>query len=144
MAGVHQAMPVSAAPNGKRLLTISQSLMPNIEATNYLRVRMLSSTLLSTAAGQAILLTGLCAVALAFAGILYRRQTEQNRRLSTAVENMSQGLCMFNPNGRIVLYNSRYIEMYKLSPQIVRPGCSLHDLMQHRKETGVFLGDIET
>jgi hypothetical protein len=105
---------------------------------------MLSSTLLWTATGQAMLLAGMCAVALAFAGILYRRQTAQNRQLSTAVDNMSQGLCMFNPHGRIVLYNSRYIEMYKLSPEIVRPGCSLHDLMQHRKETGVFLGDIET
>jgi methyl-accepting chemotaxis protein len=33
--------------------------------------------------------------------------------------------------------------MYKLSPQIVRPGRSLHELMQHRKDTGLFSGDIE-
>ncbi len=104
---------------------------------------MLSSTLLSTFAGQAILLGALCIAALALVGVLHRRLSAQNRRLSNAVNNMSQGLCMFNPQGRIVLYNRRYIDMYKLSPQVVRPGRSLLELMQHRKDTGLFTGDIE-
>jgi hypothetical protein len=104
---------------------------------------MFSSTLPSTVAGQAIVLAGLCLAALALVGILHRRIATQNRRLLNAIDNMSQGLCMFNPQGRIVLYNRRYIDMYKLSPQIVRPGRSLHELMQHRKDTGLFSGDIE-
>ena len=32
--------------------------------------------------------------------------------------------------------------MYKLSPEIVRPGCSLQALIQHRKDTGLFSGDV--
>ena len=117
--------------------------MPNIAAAIQPRAGMLFSTLSSTVAAQAILMAGLCVAALALVGILYRRQAVQNRLLSNAVDNMSQGLCMFNPQGRIVLFNRRYIEMYKLSPQVVMPGCSLHELMQHRKETGLFAGDTE-
>jgi len=56
---------------------------------------------------------------------------------------MSQGLCMFDAQARIVVCNSRYIEMYKLSPQVVRPGCTLRELIQHRKDTGLFSGDVD-
>jgi methyl-accepting chemotaxis protein len=50
---------------------------------------------------------------------------------------------MFDAQGRIVLSNQRYIDMYNLSPKIVRPGCSLHTLIQHRKDTGLFSRDVE-
>jgi len=106
------------------------------------RGRTLFSTLPSSFVGQAILLAALCIAALLFVGILRHRLSTQNTRLSTALNNMSQGLCMFDAQGRIALFNNRYIEMYKLSPQIVRPGCSMHDLIQHRKDTGLFTGDV--
>ena len=50
---------------------------------------------------------------------------------------------MFDAQGRIVLLNRRYIDMYKLSPQIVQPGCTLRELIQHRKDTGLFSGDVD-
>ncbi len=104
---------------------------------------MLSSIVPSTVAGQALLLAALGIAALASVGVWYRRLVVQNRRLSNALDNMTQGLCMFDAQGRVVLTNRRYIGMYNLSPEIVRPGCSLQELMQHRKETGLFSGDIE-
>jgi methyl-accepting chemotaxis protein len=104
---------------------------------------MFNFTLLSSVAGQALLLASLCAVATAVIGILYWRQSAQNRRLSSAVDNLSQGLCMFDARGRISLFNQRYIDMYKLSPQIVQAGCSMHDLIQHRKDTGLFSGNVD-
>jgi methyl-accepting chemotaxis protein len=104
---------------------------------------MFNSTLLSAVAGQAILMAGLCAVALAFARILYRRMATQNRQLTTAVNNMSQGLTVFDKHCRITLLNQRYLEMYKLSPDIVKPGCTLQKLLQHRKDTGIFKGDVD-
>jgi methyl-accepting chemotaxis protein len=104
---------------------------------------MLSFILPSTVAGQALLLAALGVAALAFVGVWYRRLAVQNRRLSTALDNMSQGLLMFDAQGRIVLQNTRYIDMYKVSPKIVRPGCTLHELIQHRKKTGLFVGDVE-
>ena len=50
---------------------------------------------------------------------------------------------MFDRAGRIVLFNRRYVEMYKLSRDIVKPGCTLRQLIQHRKETGLFVGDVD-
>lgn len=82
-------------------------------------------------------------IALAGTGLWRHRLRTHNRRLATALDNMSQGLCMFDAQGIIVVRNRRYVEMYKLSPDIVRPGCSLRQLMQHRKDTGVFSGDVD-
>jgi methyl-accepting chemotaxis protein len=94
--------------------------------------------------GQAMLIAGLSVVALlVVAGILYRRAGAQNRRLTTALDNMSQGLCMFDAQSRIVVCNNRYLAMYSLSPRIVRPGCTLRELIQHRKDTGLFTGDVD-
>src|SRR5262245_48939515 len=46
--------------------------------------------------------------------------------------------------GRITLLNRRYLEMYKLSPEIVKPGCSLKRLIEYRKETGLFAGEVDS
>ena len=104
---------------------------------------MLLFSLSATTAGQAMLIAGLSLATLVVAGLLYRRAGTQNRRLSNAIDNMSQGLVMFDGQRRIVVVNSRYIEMYGLSPRIVRPGCTLRELIQHRKDTGLFTGDVD-
>ena len=102
------------------------------------------STLLSSLAGQATLLVAaVCLAAPAAILLVHRRIRRENRRLLDAVDNMSQGLCMFDAQGRINLVNHRYMSMYKLSPAIVKPGCPLRDLIQHRKDTGLFTGDVD-
>jgi diguanylate cyclase (GGDEF)-like protein/PAS domain S-box-containing protein len=63
--------------------------------------------------------------------------------LTTAFNNISQGLCMFDGAGRLVLFNQRYLEMYRLSPEVVKPGCTLRDLLLHRKSVGMFGGDVD-
>jgi methyl-accepting chemotaxis protein len=103
---------------------------------------MPATLLPSTFAGQGVTVAAFL-VALAVVCILYRRLRSQNRRFADALDNMSQGLCMFDAQGRIVVRNQRYIDMYKLSDRIVRPGCTLKRLMQHRQETGLFTGDVE-
>ena len=40
---------------------------------------------------------------------------------------------MFDASARIVTFNRRYIDMYDLSTDIVKPGCHFRDLMQHRQ-----------
>jgi methyl-accepting chemotaxis protein len=50
---------------------------------------------------------------------------------------------MFDKQGRIVLCNRRYMEMYRLSAKVVKPGCSLRQLIQYRVETGLLSGDID-
>jgi len=71
-----------------------------------------------------------------------RRQALERQRLDVAASNMTQGLLMIDASERIVVCNQRYIEMYGLSPDLVKPGCSFRDLMAHRKQTGSFTGDI--
>src|SRR5204863_2107507 len=40
---------------------------------------------------------------------------EQTRRLDTALNNMSQGLLLFDSSGRLLMCNDRYRQMYGLS-----------------------------
>jgi diguanylate cyclase (GGDEF)-like protein/PAS domain S-box-containing protein len=65
----------------------------------------------------------------------------QNLRFDAALNNMSQGLCMFDAEVRLVICNDLYIQMYGLSREVVKPGCTLRELINHRKETGSFAGD---
>jgi methyl-accepting chemotaxis protein len=65
------------------------------------------------------------------------------RRMTDALDHMSQGLCMFDAAGRIVICNRPYLRMYKLSPDVVKPGCTLRELIEHRRQTGLFTGDPE-
>ncbi len=68
---------------------------------------------------------------------------EQKMRTDSAINNMSQGLLMFDSQARLVLCNERYIEMYKLSADVVKPGCTLRRLVEHRREGGSFSRDPE-
>ena len=65
----------------------------------------------------------------------------EKRRLDTAINNMTQGLLMFDSSHRLVICNQRYLEMYGLSAQVVRPGVHFQDIIAHRYECGSFDGD---
>ena len=104
-----------------------------------------------------ILVSVAASSALAIAGVLIaivRKLLEQHRlsrerltlekqRLDRAVNNMTQGLLLFDASQQLVICNQRYIEMYGLSSEIVRPGCSFHDIIAHRRATGSFTGDAD-
>ncbi|MGY4449385.1 PAS domain-containing protein [Bradyrhizobium sp. i1.3.1] len=87
--------------------------------------------------------------------LIIRQISRQNReaqerieaerlRLDTALNNMSQGLILYDAAGFIVTCNRRYSEMFGLSDDIIKPGCHIREAMQHRKERGTFGGDVET
>ena len=63
--------------------------------------------------------------------------------LHAALNHMSQGVCLFDASCDVVLCNRAYLKMYSLSAEIVRPGCSLRRLIEHRKEVGFFVGDVD-
>jgi diguanylate cyclase (GGDEF)-like protein/PAS domain S-box-containing protein len=67
---------------------------------------------------------------------------QQKIMLDTALENMSQGLCMFDADGRIVLFNGRWAKLFGL-PAASLEGLSLLDVIKHRKAAGEFTGDPE-
>jgi methyl-accepting chemotaxis protein len=88
----------------------------------------------------AALLCALLAMALAAGYFAFRTRT-QNARMLAAISNMSQGLCMFDGNERLVVCNRRYMEMYKLTPEITKPGATLVSLLEFRIANGTFAHD---
>jgi diguanylate cyclase (GGDEF)-like protein/PAS domain S-box-containing protein len=92
----------------------------------------LSPTSLSlVVAGAAAIILGMCFVA----AIGDRRSKDKLRRqkllLDAALANMSQGLCMFEPDGRIILFNERYEQLTGLSAASLH-GHSLLDVIKSR------------
>jgi diguanylate cyclase (GGDEF)-like protein len=67
----------------------------------------------------------------------------QNIRFDIAINNMTQGLLLFDPSERLIVCNQRYIAMYGLSTDAVTPGISLRDLLAYRKQIGSFNSDLD-
>jgi PAS domain-containing protein len=72
-----------------------------------------------------------------------QRLESEKQRLDTALNNMTQGLVLYDASARIVICNQRYLDMYRLSTEVVKPGCHFYDLIRHREETGSFVGDVD-
>jgi methyl-accepting chemotaxis protein len=103
-------------------------------------VAILSDVSAPAAAMLVALPFGLGAVALAGLLVNHRRRIEA-RLLRAALDNMTQGLCMFDGAARLMLCNERYMEMYRLRPDHARIGTPLRDLLVHRLSAGTFSGD---
>jgi diguanylate cyclase (GGDEF)-like protein/PAS domain S-box-containing protein len=101
----------------------------------------ISPTVLSfLVAGLAFVILG---IALSVASMDRRAQgalDQQKMLLDTALENMSQGLCMFDAEGRIVLFNERYATMTGRK-DIEMKGRLLLDVLQQLKAVDRWEGD---
>ncbi len=62
--------------------------------------------------------------------------TATSSHLDTALNNMVQGLCMFDAEQRLILCNRQYLEMYGFSPEKVKPGMLLSDIMKYSISLG--------
>jgi len=56
--------------------------------------------------------------------------SEQHRRFDAALNNMSQGLCMLDDALNVTVFNKRYLDIYGLSPQVVKPGMPMREIME--------------
>ena len=65
----------------------------------------------------------------------------QNVRFDAALNNMSQGLCMFDADRRLVVCNERYARMYELPPELVEPGTAHEAIIKHRVSHGILAGE---
>jgi diguanylate cyclase (GGDEF)-like protein len=59
-----------------------------------------------------------------------RSLRETNLLLDAALENMSQGLCLFSKDNKIEVFNRRYLEIFKLSADLIKPGVSLEEAVR--------------
>ena len=72
---------------------------------------------------------------------LNARLAMQHMHFDAALGNMLQGLAMYDADQRLIICNRRYLEMYRLSADIVKPGVRLADVMKHSAEIGNFSDD---
>jgi methyl-accepting chemotaxis protein len=80
----------------------------------------------------------LCVAALLLGAMIvfYRRRNADGRLLSLTLNNMTQGVVMYSADGRLVVSNDRYRQMYQLPPEILKPGAQLVDIVRHRFKLG--------
>ena len=60
----------------------------------------------------------------------------KNMHFNSALNNMIQGLCMFDRNQELIVCNRRYLEMYGFSSDVVKPGIKLQDIMKYSISLG--------
>jgi signal transduction histidine kinase len=57
-------------------------------------------------------------------------------QFDVALNNMVQGLCLFDSDQRLLVTNSRYLQMYGFSDEVVKPGIRLEDIMRYSARLG--------
>lgn len=70
--------------------------------------------------------------------------SQQHMISESALNNMSQGLCMFDGDRRLITCNRRFIELYDLSEDLTKPGTLLTDILAHRVQTGSYNRSAES
>ena len=60
---------------------------------------------------------------------LQRGLAAQSMRLNAAIENMPQGICMFDGDKRLIVCNQRYADLYGLSTEQTKPGSPFRSIL---------------
>ena len=68
-----------------------------------------------------------------------RRSSEQ--RLTAAIENMPQGVSVYDSGMRLIFCNRLYRDLYDLPPDLTRAGTPLQDLLEFRLSRGIVPDD---
>jgi diguanylate cyclase (GGDEF)-like protein/PAS domain S-box-containing protein len=68
---------------------------------------------------------------------------EQNLLFDAALNNMSQGLCMFDADQRLIVCNEKYIEIFDFDRNRVRPGITLREIFADGVRHGVYRETVE-
>jgi signal transduction histidine kinase len=72
---------------------------------------------------------------------LSQQLSQQNMLFDAALNNMIQGLCMFDADQKLIVVNGRYLELYNFSPEVVKPGISLREIMEYSIAIGNYTED---
>jgi methyl-accepting chemotaxis protein len=90
----------------------------------------------------ALLAATVAAFAMSLTGaVVIRHLRRQNKQARTAIDTMSQGVCMFDASERLVICNSKYYEMYGLTTADARLGSTLSQVLARRVAKGTFSRD---
>jgi PAS domain-containing protein len=58
-----------------------------------------------------------------------------------ALDSAAQGVCVYDADNRIVLFNRRYVDLFDLSHDVIRPGITYREVMDHSATRGNFSPD---
>jgi PAS domain-containing protein len=73
-----------------------------------------------------------------------RELQRANVTIDAALNNMSQGLVMFDPSARLIVCNQRYLELYGVSSEVIRPGSTFREILDQRVAAGsLFVDDVD-
>ncbi|MDJ0936510.1 MAG: PAS domain S-box protein [Kiloniellales bacterium] len=73
-------------------------------------------------------------------------QAEAERRLRTAIESISEGFALFDADDRLIVFNSKYKEIYGESAEAIEAGARFEDIIRFGVERGQYaeaLGRVE-
>ena len=93
------------------------------------------SIVLAVIAGS---LFGVCLAGALSGWHIRRKLASQNMQLDAALNNMIQGLCMFDAQNRLLVWNERYRTMYSIDPRRIWRGATVRDLLDARIAAGTF------
>jgi diguanylate cyclase (GGDEF)-like protein len=63
-----------------------------------------------------------------------------NVRLDAALDNMSQGLCLYDAANRLMVFNRRFCEIFELPPDRLQPGVSFREVLDLSIAAGAYAG----
>jgi PAS domain-containing protein len=76
-----------------------------------------------------------------------RNRTDENQattaKLDAALNNMTQGLCMFSSDNKLLLWNQRYLEMYRIAPDQISTGFGQEQMLEAIITAGTGYRDLE-
>jgi PAS domain-containing protein len=96
---------------------------------------MSMSTILTAVLGSFL---ALCLAGLISAWRSRKAVSGEKMRIDGAINNMIQGLCMFDADNRLLVWNERYRSMYNIKPGHIWQGCTIRDLLDARIAAGTF------
>jgi diguanylate cyclase (GGDEF)-like protein len=123
--------------NSERL--VAEARLPNVA------ISLTASTTVAagladwrTEAGYLVGLTIVLVVAIGGIGAVvvqfFRRQSIQ---LDSTLNNLSQGVCMYDGHQRLILCNDRHAEMFHLPHRLTTPGTTLRQIFDHQVSHGI-------
>jgi signal transduction histidine kinase/CheY-like chemotaxis protein len=68
---------------------------------------------------------------------LSEHSEQQRRMIQTAIETISDGFVLFDPDDRLVLCNSRYHQLYPKLADVAQPGMAFSKILEDAVERGV-------
>jgi PAS domain-containing protein len=65
------------------------------------------------------------------------KPADVSRLVEEAIDNLTLGIIIFDRQRKVVFCNNRYLEIYGLAAEQVKPGTPISSLIQHRLDLGL-------